>query len=151
LPSNFEGQIVFVLSKVVKINDKSYTLNTNYFDFILACLVVNKEHMPIIDLDEYPKAYEFIKEKLAEENLLPDNSEEWEVHGQYETMGPVYVGGVYRNPIPGAKCRCRQKTKTGHMAFCQASRQYFCVVVSDDGIKFIDDPRDWAKPEKLEN
>jgi hypothetical protein len=107
--------------------------------------------MSIIDLDEYPKAHGFIKEALAEENLLPDNSTEWEIHGPHEFMGTVYVGYAYREPVPGAKCRCRDKITTGHLTFCQASRQYFCVVVSDDGVKFIDDPSDWAKPEKLGN
>lgn len=107
--------------------------------------------MAFIDLDEYPKEYEFIKEKLAEENLLPDNSEEWEVHGPHENMETVYVGGAYHNPVPGAQCRCRQKITTSHLTFCQASRQYFCVVVSTDGVKFIEDPSDWAKPEKLED
>ncbi len=86
-----------------------------------------------------------IEKALKPRGLKFYKNEDWEIHGPHEGMNyQVYVGGVYREADPKAKCVCSSK-KT-RLIYCDAHKQESYVVIRPNAVYQIEDPSDWWKP-----
>lgn len=98
--------------------------------------------MGTFDSEHDKRGVRIIGNVLKKRGLIPDFSEEWEIHGPHRDMNyQVYIGWAYKKADTKAVCICPQHAE---LTRCCAHKQFFCVAIYPEEVYEIEDYDRWC-------
>ena len=96
-----------------------------------------------LDFKHEEEHFKYIRSTLLRRGLVPDLTEEWEVHGPHQGWNyQVYVG--YALPKDEKKV-CQSDGCNLPWKKCKKHINFYCVAIYPKAVYQIEEPSDWAK------